>query len=127
MMFSPALAPLHVSAFPPRRGGTLARHYSSLPGHLLFRQSAHQCVTDFTDTNEAAVFSPAARRTGAAINRHDGAAPPRRANSRPFSLPFVHVDHFTHLTVSNVSPVRTCETKESDYAEKHKRIWHSRG
>lgn len=121
MTFSPALAPLHVSAFPPRRGGNLAPVKTQYRGHFSFRQSAHQCVTDFTDPNEAAVFSPAARRTGAAIDRRNLTP----AKSRP--SPFVHVDNLTHSICSNVSPVRTCETKESDYAEKHKRIWHSRG
>jgi hypothetical protein len=55
-------------------------------------------------TNAGQVSSVSLTSAGAA-SRQAGSP----AKSRP--LPFVHVDHLTHSTVSNVSPARNSETK----------------
>jgi hypothetical protein len=95
-MNSPAHAPQHASAFSPR-GRNLARHHSSLPGHLLFPEQAHDLAAHLSNANEAAVLPPVAS-TGAAIDRRHATAAPSTAKSRPF--PFPQINHVTHLITS---------------------------
>ena len=91
----------------PARGGNLASPKPDRAGHFLFPQFPHQIVGNGTYPNEAAVILPSAvsrrtRRQNRRLRAESGA-----------SLPFVHVDHFSHRGGSNRSSSRKREHNRS--------------
>jgi hypothetical protein len=125
MTNSPARAPLlsGVTRGVSPLGGNLGQLQPDRLAHFLFLEQAHDLAAHLSNTNEAAVFSPAVS-TGAAINRRRH-GPTLPAESRP--SPFPKVNHVGHSTLSKALVSRKHEANESEVARVAETIWNNRG